>query len=301
MPPEFESEFLPDFRKCDQNEFNNLIATNRFYYRVFNKPARSDPKHDGFVARKYSGRNASELPNLGAYLLEDSHAVPKHINWGNRSPTGWISSSSEWAWAVVELFRRTRRGDPAQVAVIDSHALRERGEQNGRASHFYASNLLNILLKENVSIERELFNFANAAAEVLFHGWIPAKAIVSVFTLDEIIPSLPRYMIRDSAETGLAWFNKPGIRYFRERNHEYLTKTHIYKQNWLKDHGIACGALACLFLDTMIAEVTDSVRQSSSVVEIPDPTIAHIRGRAISPYSGTLSTMKFATLVLYFC
>lgn len=148
---------------------------------------------------------------------------------------------------------------------------------------FYALQLLKTIDQGSRTCE-EHYHFANASAEVLFHAWIPSYAIVSILTLDEIMPKLPRYAPRSLPNTAMRSALR-GFRRFRVDSHISFTEMFNSNNEWTRDHGQACGALACRFLWGTIGQVSDFIRRlipCDSEEEMSTPAGTQNKGNALS-------------------
>lgn len=263
-----ERSWLPDFKACEQDDYKRLLSQNRFYYRIFDDTFRGSlfESKTGFIAHRYAYRTKAQLENLEDNPFDDLNGVHDHLTWNKIWSSPWISTTSDWAWAVWELYQRIhyrKKSRYPRLAVIDSHLLlKEDAFKKGERNHgffFYALQLLKTIEQDDRTYE-EHYDLANASAEVLFHAWIPSYAIVSVLTLDDIIPKLPRYAPRSLPESALR-STMPGFRRFRVDSHICFTEILDSSNEWTRDHGQACGALACRFLWGAIGQVSDFVRR----------------------------------------
>ncbi|KAG6824993.1 hypothetical protein H0H92_005152 [Tricholoma furcatifolium] len=194
-------------------------------YRVFDDTSQALFHNDrGFVAPNYARYAQDPDFELEDMLVEpyrqlesdpDSYysGIVDHV--GYRQSTHWISTTSQWGWAVWEMDRRARRGtkkSSIRLAVLDARALYATGTE-GRV--VYA---LDILKRQKVRLGPGIIsstasealsrakNFANAAQEVLVFAHIPKEAILSVVTLEEAFAKLPQsYFVVSPDDHRLVW------------------------------------------------------------------------------------------------
>lgn len=140
MPPnthhsDTEIHPLPQWGFGEDIDFNTLIKSNPFIFRVFSPKERSpfsDPTDPFFVAPKFDEqftRSPIDLPDATTKffeLMDDSYSeVARHMEWTTRSTSPYISTSFSFSWSIWEAVRRYHFGvkKDVQIAIIDASAL----------------------------------------------------------------------------------------------------------------------------------------------------------------------------------
>lgn len=129
---------LPQCGFREDFDFNTLIGSNRFIFRVFSpkeKSPFSDPSDPFFVAPKFDEqftRSPVDLPDATVRfpkLMAGSYSeVARHMEWTTRSTSPYISTSFSFSWSIWEAVRRYHFGvkKDVQIAIIDASALEGR-------------------------------------------------------------------------------------------------------------------------------------------------------------------------------
>lgn len=111
-------------------EFNSLIKSNQFLFRVYTPKERSpfaDDTEPFFVAPRFDElvvRSPADLPVITPW--EGTYAdVARHMEWTTRSSSPYVSTSFSFAWAIWEAVRRYHTGvkKDVEIAIIDATAL----------------------------------------------------------------------------------------------------------------------------------------------------------------------------------
>jgi hypothetical protein len=129
---------LPQYGFGKDIEFNTLIESNRFIFRVFSPKEESpfsDPSDPFFVAPKFDEqftRSPVDLPDATvkfSELIAGSYSeVARHMEWTTRSTSPYISTSFSFSWSIWEAVRRYHFGvkKDVRIAIIDASALEGR-------------------------------------------------------------------------------------------------------------------------------------------------------------------------------
>jgi hypothetical protein len=114
-------------------DFDSLIKSNRFLFRVYTPKERSpfgDDTDPFFVAPRFDelvARSPVDPPNVKfSEPMVDSYAeVARHMEWTTRTSSSYISTSFSFTWAIWEAVRRYHIGvkKDVEIAIIDSTAL----------------------------------------------------------------------------------------------------------------------------------------------------------------------------------
>lgn len=136
--PDAEIRYLPQHGFGKDIDFNTLVESNRFVFRVFSpkeKSPFSDPSDPFFVAPKFDEqftRSPVDLPDATVKfpeLMTGSYSeVARHMEWTTRSTSPYISTSFSFSWSIWEAVRRYHFGVKmdVQIAIIDASALKGR-------------------------------------------------------------------------------------------------------------------------------------------------------------------------------
>jgi hypothetical protein len=129
---------LPQCGFGEDIDFNTLIESNHFIFRVFSpkeKSAFSDPSDPFFVAPKFDekfARSPVDLPDATVKFPEPMAGsyseVARHMEWTTRSTSPYISTSFSFSWSIWEAVSRYHFGvkKDVQIAIIDASALEGR-------------------------------------------------------------------------------------------------------------------------------------------------------------------------------
>jgi len=123
---------LPQYGFGEDHDFDSLIKTNRFVFRVYTPKEASiaDDTDAYFIAPRFNeqvARSPLELPDIkfpetvvGTYA-----EVARHMEWTTKSKSCYISASFSFAWAVWEAVKRYHIGvkKDVQIAIIDVSSL----------------------------------------------------------------------------------------------------------------------------------------------------------------------------------
>ncbi|PYH84429.1 hypothetical protein BO82DRAFT_351980 [Aspergillus uvarum CBS 121591] len=102
-----------------------------------------------------------------------------HLNWGNRRPTAFISTSSDREWAFHEAKRRRRAGETnVRVHMIDASRL---GAYRSREGHKVTVMKLDTWLNVAKTYLPEYADFPCSENEYLFLHCIPEDLIVKTW------------------------------------------------------------------------------------------------------------------------
>jgi len=125
---------------------------------------------------KFDGQTGFTAGSQTAFDPWTAHAntfVERHANWGNRSPTPFISTTSSFENAAHLANKRVRRGcSNVQVAIID------RGVVERNSSVYHMSTLIDIT-------HAQIAKFARNEHEYVCVHRIPHEAVIRVCTLLE--------------------------------------------------------------------------------------------------------------------
>lgn len=164
--PNREIRPLPQCGFGEDIDFNTLIESNRFIFRVFSpkeKSPFSDPSDPFFVAPKFDEqftRSPVDLPDSTVKfpeLMAGSYSeVARHMEWTTRSTSPYISTSFSFSWSIWEAVRRYHFGvkKDVQIAIIDASALEGRAAtavqllQNSSPDQYVVVFFLVLLLKQ---------------------------------------------------------------------------------------------------------------------------------------------------------
>jgi hypothetical protein len=137
--PDTEIRPLPKFGFGKDIDFNTLIESNHFIFRVFSpkeKSPFSDPSDPFFVAPKFDEqftRSPVDLPDDSTAKFPELMAgsypeVARHMEWTTRSTSPFISTSFSFSWSIWEAVRRYHFGvkKDVQIAIINASALKGR-------------------------------------------------------------------------------------------------------------------------------------------------------------------------------
>ena len=136
--PSTEIRTLPQCGFGEDIDFNTLIESNRFVYRVYSpkeKSPFSDLSEPFFVAPKFDEqftRSPVDLPDATVKfpeLMAGSYPeVARHMEWTTRSTSPYISTSFSFSWSIWEAVKRFHFGvkKDVQIAIIDASALEGR-------------------------------------------------------------------------------------------------------------------------------------------------------------------------------
>ena len=136
--PNTEIRPLPQCGFGEDIDFNTLIESNRFIFRVFSpkeKSPFSDPSDPFFVAPKFDEqftRSPVDLPDATVKfpeLIPSLYSeVARHMEWTTRSTSPYISTSFSFSWSIWEAVRRYHFGvkKDVHIAIIDASALEGR-------------------------------------------------------------------------------------------------------------------------------------------------------------------------------
>ena len=114
-------------------DFDTLIKTNHFLFRVYTPKERSpfsDDTDPFFVAPRFDeqfARSPVDLPNIkfSEPVVGSYTEVARHMEWTTRSSSTYISTSFSFSWAIWEAVRRYHSGvkKDVEIAIIDASAL----------------------------------------------------------------------------------------------------------------------------------------------------------------------------------
>jgi hypothetical protein len=131
--------FLPQYGFGKETNFDTLVKTNRFLFRVYTPKLRSPIERDGrgifFLAPKFDGKFNSSPSSLDEAILSDlgkcfadSNGYDNaagYMDWTRRPSSPYISASFNFGWAIWEALRRYREGvkHNVEIAVIDAASV----------------------------------------------------------------------------------------------------------------------------------------------------------------------------------
>ncbi|KAF8173705.1 hypothetical protein BJ912DRAFT_70984 [Pholiota molesta] len=179
-------------------DFDSLIKSNRFLFRVYTPKERSpfgDDTDPFFVAPRFDelvSRSPVDPPNVKfSEPMVGSYAeVARHMEWTTRTSSSYISTSFSFTWAIWEAVRRYHIGvkKDVEIAIIDSPAL------GGRAATAIQ------LLKKSSPEERteqfwKWYRFSQDSQSVLVYGVIPRPAVLASIPLLQILRKMPSYFL----------------------------------------------------------------------------------------------------------
>ncbi|KAG6853019.1 hypothetical protein C0991_007460, partial [Blastosporella zonata] len=208
---------LPQYGFSADIEFDKLVETNHFLFRVYTPKAPSpfaDDSEPIFIAPKFNERYArspEEIP-LG-YDDHDGHHhvgtyedVATHMDWSTKSASPYVSTSFSFIWSIWEALRRYHLGvkKDVQIAFIDASAVSKR-----------AATAVQLLQSGSSSRRTEhwrWYRYAQESQSVLVHEYIPASAVLCSIPLVSLLEKLPSYFLRHTTEpnnksslAGIGW------------------------------------------------------------------------------------------------
>jgi hypothetical protein len=191
---------LPQCGFGEDIDFNTLIGSNRFIFRVFSpkeKSPFSDPSDPFFVAPKFDEqftRSPVDIPDATVRfpeLMTDSYSeVARHMEWTTRSTSPYISTSFSFSWSIWEAVRRYHFGvkKDVQIAIIDASALEGR-----------AATAVQLLQKSSPNQRDKQFwkwhRFSHDSQSVLVYGMIPWPAVLASIPIFQILHKMPSYFL----------------------------------------------------------------------------------------------------------
>ncbi|KAF8152999.1 hypothetical protein B0H34DRAFT_800262 [Crassisporium funariophilum] len=196
--PYTEIYSLPQCGFGSEIDFDTLIQSNRFLFRVYTpkeKSPFSDDTDPFFVAPKFDelfARSPVDIPNVKfSEPLAGSYAdVAKHMEWTTRSTSPYISTSFSFSWSIWEAVRRYHLGvkKDIEIAIIDATAL------GGRAATAVQ------LLRKCPSKHRDKqflkwYRFSQDSQSVLVYGMVPRPAVLASIPLLHILRKMPSYFL----------------------------------------------------------------------------------------------------------
>ncbi|KAH9474582.1 hypothetical protein JR316_0013044 [Psilocybe cubensis] len=201
--PDSEIRPLPQCGFGADVDFNTLIQSNRFLFRVYTPKERSpfyDDTEPFFVAPRFDEqfvRSPVDLPKvkfsepfIGSYA-----DVARHMEWTTRSTSSYISTSFSFSWSIWEAVRRYYQGvkKDVEIAIIDSTAL------GGRAA-----TAIQLMQKSTPSERTEQYwkwyRFSQDSQSVLVYGMIPRTAVLASVPLIQILRKMPSYFLRQDVQ-----------------------------------------------------------------------------------------------------
>ncbi|KAJ3739316.1 hypothetical protein DFH05DRAFT_546533 [Lentinula detonsa] len=236
-----ERSIFPDLRKIPRDRYKDMLIATPFLFRVHDELShvKYSPT-DGFIAREYVGESSKtiidrldeEIPsNFMAYGIQNS--VKSHIRnfFKFQSPDTicpWISTTSQWTWAIGEAIKRKRgyevKVDDVKVSVIDLRKLLEfeKSVTSNRRLVFYGMELLH--LTEQMHDPRAT-EWTNHPQEILVFGMIPASTIINTISFESLgvpVPGtqlmsspLPPWFFRGFVNSnGIAWEARRGAEWY---------------------------------------------------------------------------------------
>ncbi|KAF8654814.1 hypothetical protein AX16_003383 [Volvariella volvacea WC 439] len=252
---------LPQYGFSTDIDFDSLVKTNRFLFRVYTPKHQlhtSDDTDLFFVAPKFDERYAlspkeltwqsnDRLPVSQTATFED---IARHMDWTKRSTSAYISTSFSFIWSIWEALRRYHQNvkKDVEIAVIDATLLAGK-----------AATAVQILRKaESYQRKREYwkwYRFAQESQSVLVHECIAKNAVYASIPLLQLLEKLPSYFLRpdaaprDSPLAAIAWDykeKKPNYRQFcQQMSNNFLQSSQDVR---LRDTTTGSVRLAAVFL-----------------------------------------------------
>ncbi|KDR77064.1 hypothetical protein GALMADRAFT_139090 [Galerina marginata CBS 339.88] len=201
--PDAEIRSLPQCGFGAEVDFDSLITSNRFLFRVYTPKERSpfaDDTEPFFLAPKFDdqvARSPIDLPKIkfSEPLIGSYAEVARHMEWTTRTSSSYISTSFSFSWSVWEAVRRYHQGikKDVEIAVIDATAL------GGRAA-----TAVQLLQKSSLAERNEQFwkwqRFSQDSQSVLVYGMIPRTAVLASIPLLQILRRMPSYFLRNDIQ-----------------------------------------------------------------------------------------------------
>ena len=220
--PNTEIRPLPQCGFGEDVDFNTLIESNRFIFRVFSpkeKSPFSDPSDPFFVAPKFDEqftRSPVDLPDATVKfpeLMAGSYSdVARHMEWTTRSTSPYISTSFSFSWSIWEAVRRYHFGvkKDVQIAIIDASALEGRAAtavqllQNSSPDQYVVVfSSLHFYLNKPLRRDQQFWKwhrFSHDSQSVLVYGMIPRPAVLASIPIFQILRKMPSYFLRKDAQ-----------------------------------------------------------------------------------------------------
>ncbi|KAF9484080.1 hypothetical protein BDN70DRAFT_196577 [Pholiota conissans] len=197
--PDMDIAPLPQCGFGTDIDFDSLIKSNRFLFRVYTPKERSpfaDDTDPFFVAPRFDelvARSPLDPPNVKfSEPVVGSYAeVARHMEWTTRTSSCYVSTSFSFTWAIWEAVRRYHIGvkKDVEIAIIDSTAL------GGRAA-----TAIQLLKKSSPEERNEQFwkwyRFSQDSQSVLVYGAVPRPAVLASIPLLQILRKMPSYFLR---------------------------------------------------------------------------------------------------------
>ncbi|KIK66700.1 hypothetical protein GYMLUDRAFT_910866 [Collybiopsis luxurians FD-317 M1] len=202
---------FPNIRDIPTREFQTMLKTHPFLYRVHDNRSYVSYTQHGFIAREYVNKTEVEirhnvLRNVLPLNFKDSTlrlSVKEHIRNFNRrklpdkgSICPWISASPLWTWALGEAVERNRmdindpdRAQIIRVSVIDLRKLLEYEKSLGGRVVFYGMELLHLTQQR---YDEKAPRWTNTPQEIMVYGMIPRSAVVNTITFAEPFSTMTR-------------------------------------------------------------------------------------------------------------
>ncbi|KAF8805611.1 hypothetical protein BYT27DRAFT_7142393 [Phlegmacium glaucopus] len=199
---------LPQCGFGDDIDFNSLIKSNHFLFRVYSPKERSpfsDPSDPFFVAPKFDEqftRSPVDLPDASTLKFPEPVAgsesyseVARHMEWTTRSTSPYISTSFSFSWSIWEAVRRYHFGvkKDVQIAIIDASVLKGR-----------AATAVQLLQNSSPNQRDKQFQkwhrFSHDSQSVLVYGMIPRPAVLASIPILQILHKMPSYFLRKDVQ-----------------------------------------------------------------------------------------------------
>lgn len=192
---------LPQYAFSETCNFNTLIDSNQFLFRVYTPRMvggiRSDLANQrdlGLVAPKFRNMEDSiyslSMEPTPVWTYADA---AKHFGKGAHKTSPYVSTSFSFMWTIWEALRRYHEDETKdfEIAVIDAKAVKDR-----------AITSIQLLLESDPS-ERNGNHWdwclsCHQSQCVFIYGYIPAHSVMSSISLHSIFSKLPSYLIRPS-------------------------------------------------------------------------------------------------------
>ncbi|KAI0943496.1 hypothetical protein AcW1_002647 [Taiwanofungus camphoratus] len=259
-----ERNALPQYGFGPDVEFESLVDSNPFLFRVHTPPKETSPFYDrtepyfvgplfgeAFSSATLCSRDPSSPSPFRSPPKSTYADVARHLDWTTRASSPYVSASFSFAWAIWEATRRYHHSmkHSIEIAIIDAKAV------SGRAVTAAE------LLRQGASKDRhqdhwKWYRFALESQDVLVWGYVPGTAVLASVPLMQVLSKLPSYFLcpdpsalKDTPMGRLGWDylkKKPSYRQFCQDTSDRFLRMNVDRR--LRDTTAGSARLALSLL-----------------------------------------------------
>lgn len=196
LPPVKYPTTRPPQLSTRAGKLAEMIAGRTVVFRVFDDNSEAPLTEHGFVASHFAkDRDSIDVQSILSSLTNTDHShITNHIS---RRPedildSEWVSTTPVLLWALMEAVKRVREGKTGVgLAVIDIRNIKWSPLHQRKIYYGF-----------ELTTDPHARRLTNNPQEILIHGIIPQKCIVSLTPFSEVLEALPSFFFtRDFLET----------------------------------------------------------------------------------------------------